>query len=97
MRITLQHLDNPFPDYKQAWLTVKAILDSDKKAVCEFLICRSTACSTHVYELLREFRRNDEYVVEIDAIKRRERWGQDEGEKRIIARISYHPKVGEEE
>jgi hypothetical protein len=96
MWILLPYLDEPFPDYEQAWATVRSVLSADKDATVVLRVCRSTAASAHIYEALQEFGTDSNFSIGVNARLHRAYEEQRVPEKRLELRISNVVR-GEEE
>jgi cobalamin biosynthesis Co2+ chelatase CbiK len=92
--INLRHLDDAFPDYEKTFKMVEAILETDSKTTVHLLICRSTACSEHVYMALEHFGRKKGYNIRVDAKQHQAYPRQKTPEKRLEIVVT---RVQEEE
>ena len=64
--IKLSHLDTSFPDYNFIWNLVDSIITADPSSAVRLLVCRSTACTKHIHNALRQYSYSNEFLIHLE-------------------------------
>lgn len=66
--IKLSHLNTSFPDYDFVWNLVDSIITADPSSAVRLLVCRSTACTKHIHNALREYSYSNEFIIHLEPV-----------------------------